>query len=172
MFLLPHVLYLFRKLPLPLLLVGIAKLQHSLNFFIWAARKLRLKTSILRTMAADLGAPNIKRYYKAVILDQVKQWWFLHPLTSWLQIESTTVPCTPHLLLAATWMNFHTPYLPMIKAITTIWKAITQTSMGYIWMPSDYYHSSPCNSYLQTYRFNTGFYQESRQLETYFTKKT
>lgn len=79
-----------------------------------------------------MGAPNIKWYYKAVILDQVKQWWSSHPTTLWHQIESTAIPSTPQLVLSATWMNFHAPrsYLPTVNAFIATWKAVCHTYQG------------------------------------------
>lgn len=38
-----------------------------------------------------------------------------------------------------------------------------------LWRYSQFFY---CNSYLQTYQFNIGIHQESRQLETYFIKRT
>lgn len=61
---------------------------------------LRKGISISRALAR-LGAPNIKLYYRAVLLNQTKWLWSPHPTTSWLQVESTALIQDHCLLLAA-----------------------------------------------------------------------
>lgn len=99
-----------------------------------ASYKPRLKSCLLSTPTAyaGLGAPNIRRYYKAVTLDQAKHWWTSHPTPSWLQIKSKTTSQPLYLLLAALWMNFHSPssFLLFVTATATTWKGMQQTSKG------------------------------------------
>lgn len=134
MFLLPYVLYLFRTLPVPILHTDIAFLQWIFNNFIWAVRKPRIKASLLNTPTKydGLGVPNLRLYYKAIILDQTKKWWDMSSLQPWTLIETTNLAHTPSHLLAAIWMGHHPPhsFLPTVNATIATWKSILQISNG------------------------------------------
>lgn len=103
MFLLPHVLYFFRTLPVPILQSDIAILQWIINHFIRAARKPRIKASLLNTPKAyaDLGVPDFRMYYKAIVLDKTKKLWDISSLQPWTLIEANAFAQTLSLLLAA-----------------------------------------------------------------------
>lgn len=121
MFLLPHILYFFRTLPL-------------LNHFIWAAQKPRIKPALLTIpwKFAGLGAPNRKLYYKVTILNQAKKWWSGDPGTSWLKVETSALIHHPSLIFTAVWLGFHPArsFLPIINATVSTWKALQQLSNG------------------------------------------
>lgn len=77
MFLLPHILNVFHTIPLPFLPSQLRKLQGLINAFVWQHKRPRLKRSILLTpvQQGGMGAPNIQAYYRAVLLDQLREWW-------------------------------------------------------------------------------------------------
>lgn len=134
MFLLPHILYFFRTLPLPILQSDVANLQRIINHFIWAARKPRIKSSLLQIPKtyAGPGVPDLRSYYKATILDQTKKLWDSTSTQLWTQIEALALTQSPSSILAATWIGYHPPrsFLPTVNATISTWKSIIQTSLG------------------------------------------
>lgn len=83
MFLIPHVLYFLRTLPVSILTTQLSSLIRVINTFIWDSKNPRIKhpTVCTATFKAGLGVPDIKQYYKAILLTQAKHWWSLseHP---------------------------------------------------------------------------------------------
>lgn len=103
MYLLPHILYVFRTLPIPFLRSHLNKLQAIWALFIWNGKCLRIKRSTLCSTISTggMGAPNISAYFKAIVLDQAKSWWQSDTQRSWQQIESTVLANNLELSLGA-----------------------------------------------------------------------
>lgn len=64
LFLLPHLLYLFSTLPVPLLASQLDTLQRILNKFIWEGKPPRIKQSVMYTAMSKAGMEdlNLKNY--------------------------------------------------------------------------------------------------------------
>lgn len=110
------------------------QLQGLINKFIWQQKKPRLKQNILLSPVqhGGMGAPNIHAYYKAVILDQLKEWWSPTSRKTWHQIESAAI--TPNLkhVLTATLLNLK-PQRHFLQSTTSalrVWTALTQQARG------------------------------------------
>lgn len=132
MFLLPHILYFFRTLPLPILQSDLAKLQNFLNHFIWGTWKPCIKFSLLCIPRnfAGLGSPNLKLFYKATILDQAKKWCSKTSKTPWLQVKTSAPTQDPSLILTVMWLGFQSAlsFLSAINVTVSTWKALHQHS--------------------------------------------
>lgn len=97
MFLMPHILHLFRSIPTVFLQDQCSSLEQLIYLFIFSDKHSRVCCSILYapTSAAELGAPEVKWYYKAYLLDQIKRWWAPSQQHLWLQIKEATIGSTP-----------------------------------------------------------------------------
>lgn len=103
MFMLPHVLCLFRTFPIPFLSANLKKIQVILNSLIWKGKCPCIKstTFLWPAKALGLGAPNITVYYKAFILAQMKMWWNPTFSLSWIQRKKTAMESDLKCALAA-----------------------------------------------------------------------
>lgn len=92
MYLLPHVLNMFRTTP-PSFYNPISTKYKLSNTYIWNGKHSGIKSATLckPTSAVGMGAPNVKAYFKATILDQSKTWWESNSQHTWLQIERTVL---------------------------------------------------------------------------------
>lgn len=134
MYLLLHILYTFRTLPLPILSTQLAKLQATLVSFIWNDKRSKLKCHILCTpsKSARMGAPDIATYYKATILDQSKAWWSPTQVPTWLQIERAALSTDPKIFLGALLLQLQPScsFLDTINATIRTWKSLLQQTQG------------------------------------------
>lgn len=130
----PHVLYLFHTISTTFLQDQLTTLQRILNTFIWNGKHPRVWRCILYapTNVAVIGTPEVKQYYRAILLDQFKRWWSssLHHL--WVQIEEVTIGCSTKQLLAALWLQLKLPhfYLSMVNTTIKALRSILQTPQG------------------------------------------
>lgn len=81
---------------------------------------------------AGLGVPDLRTYYKAVILDQTKELWDMSSSQPWTLIEATNLAHTPSHLLAATWVGYHPlhSFLSIVNVTIAIWKSFLQRAGG------------------------------------------
>lgn len=92
---LPHLLYLFRTLPIPLPNSYFNSLQTILNRYIWQGKKARCAFSrlIKHRRAGGVGHVHIQDDYFATVLAQLRNW--LTPeseqITLWTEIEQTQI---------------------------------------------------------------------------------
>lgn len=133
MFLLSHALYFFRTLTLPFLPADLAKMKKKCNTFFWEARKPRLKSLLSTPQPMPVSEPPTSTgttRQSSRTKPNIGGFRTLRP--PGFQIKSTAISRPPHLLLAALWMNFHTPHsvLSTVPATASVWKGIRQTSKG------------------------------------------
>lgn len=102
-------------------------LQHTLNNFIWHGKPPRVKQTTVCTMPskAGMGAPNLKNYYKALLLNQAQHWWSTNSHPLWVQIEEAALRNSAKPLLAAIWLQRHPApsFLATINATIKIWSS-------------------------------------------------
>lgn len=79
-----------------------------------------------------MGAPNIHAYYKAVVLDQLKEWWSPTSRKTWSQLESAALTTNLKHTLSATLLNLKPKhqFLHSITAALRVWTASTQQAKG------------------------------------------
>lgn len=79
-----------------------------------------------------MGAPNIRLYYRAVLLDQLKSWWTTSTQSNWKQIESVILTKDPKLFLSALLLDPTPGHFPLdtITASLRVWSAIPQMLKG------------------------------------------
>lgn len=138
------ILYYFRTLPIPLITYYLRELQSPLNLFIWALQCWRFRNKILYRTKSSTGmdVPNVKLYYHASILDQVKVRWSQLTEKQWAYIELATIGHSLKGLIGALSMGISipsTPYLTM-RADTRSWifsnsKHLQQFSSNYSSLP-------------------------------------
>lgn len=91
MLILPKILYLFRTVIIPIPSSYLQKLQILILAFIWNKNPLRCSTAIILApkRLGGLEAPNLKLYYSAAVLDQIKYWWSPSPDKLWFCLEAS-----------------------------------------------------------------------------------
>lgn len=134
MFLLPHLLYMFRTLPIPLFCSQLDTLQCTINNFIWDGNCSKVKHSIMctATSKAGMGAPNLKNYYKAVLLNQTQHWCSPSSRPLWAQIEESALHYPTKPLLVAIWLQHQTTpfFLSTVNATLKVWSSIHHQNNG------------------------------------------
>lgn len=133
MYLLPNVLNTFRTTPITFLQSHLNKIQAIITTFIWKGKHPRIKRAIMctPTWAGGMEAPNIKAYFKAIILDQARIWWKPASQHTWIQIERTVLSSCSKFYLSALLLHHGThTYLSTINAIVKMWRAIHQQTKG------------------------------------------
>lgn len=132
MFLLPHILYFSRTLPIPILQTDIVVLQKIINHFIWASRKPRIKSFLLPGPMWVLEFLTLGFTTRQLYWIKLKKLWNMDSLQPWTQIETGALTQNPSSILAAVWMGYHQPrfHLPTVNATITTWKSILQASAG------------------------------------------
>lgn len=129
---LPKLLYIFRTLPIPLPTTYLNSLQSILNQFIWQGKKARCSHSklIKHRSKGGMGHIDIKDYYLASIISQLKDWFQPTPTTLWSAIENNETP-GPNLTdwLFSTPVNNHSllQYSPPIQATIKAWRILHHT---------------------------------------------
>lgn len=106
------------ELPITFLQSYLNKIQAIITTFIWKGKHPRIKKAIMctPTSAGEMGAPIIKAYFKAIILDQARIWWKPASQHTWLQIERTVLFSCYNLHLSALLLSHqgtHTPTLAL-----------------------------------------------------------
>lgn len=94
MMLLPHLLYLFRSLPIPIRKTKLLQFQSSIIKFIWGSKGRCCSKDILFRLKSQggLALPNIWWYYQAAQLAQVSIVYLKGSKPDWLLIERQAVP--------------------------------------------------------------------------------
>lgn len=115
-------------------MLKLAQIQSILNTHIWQHKHPRLKKEILLSPVQNggMGAPNVHAYYKAVILDQLREWWAPTSTKTWTQIETMALTANPqHTLMAALLsLQPHRHFLLTVTAAIRVWSATAKKSMG------------------------------------------
>lgn len=91
MLILPQILYLFRILATPLPSKHIQALNTLLNEFVWQGKRARCPHALLvkHRRAGEMGLKDIRDYYLAVCLDQLKLWFSPLNLIPWTANKHT-----------------------------------------------------------------------------------
>lgn len=91
MLLLPKLIYIFRTLPIPLPNSFLKTMQNQMLKFIWAGKRARFSLQMQENhkQIGGLGVPNLKDYYTATILEQLKQWFANRDIKHWTHLEQT-----------------------------------------------------------------------------------
>lgn len=84
-------MYKYQKLPIPLPQVYFKTMNTILLRFIWQGRKPRTSISVLTQdkRQGNLGVPDLKNYYKWVLLSRVIDWAKNNKNKRWVELEST-----------------------------------------------------------------------------------
>ena len=130
---LPKIIYYFRCLPIPIPAKFFKQLNIKLRQFIWNKKKTRVAFSILTSITAHGGMnlPDIRNYYYAAILDQMKYWFSPQKDKLWLNIEQDSTKASDLYTLALANIvlpKVVNPNLLSIKATLFAWKHILSKS--------------------------------------------
>lgn len=132
MMVLPRLLYIFRTLPIPLSSSYLNSLQSILSQYVLQGKKSRYSHAKLVKHRSTGGMRyiDIKDYYNATILSQMKEWMNIIPTTLWSDIEN-------HMTLGTNFTNWlfstttHSPhfphYSPTVQASIKAWRALHLT---------------------------------------------
>lgn len=132
MYRLLHILYMFCRIPLPFLPTQLKILQLIINTFIWQHKKPGFKKDTLLTPVQRGGTPKVQAYYRAVVIDQIREWWLPTSNKTWTQIESTALKVNLKHILMATLHNFKPQhqYLNSVAAALRVWSASSHWTKG------------------------------------------
>lgn len=135
MMVLPRLLYIFRTLPIPLSSSYLKSLQSVLSQFVWQGKKSRCSHTklIKHRSTGGMGYIDIKDYYYATILSQIKEWMNTSPTTLWSDIENHMMPGTnlANWLFSTSTHNTHLfHYSPTVQASVKVWHALHITKLA------------------------------------------
>lgn len=168
MFLLPHVLYFFRTLPLPILQLDIATLQRIINHFIWAVHKPPHQVLFAQftqglcwtqnpwsqiVLQSNNTGPNQKAVGH-VLFATLVPWLKLWPLPKLLHWSYLQFGWDTTLLVTSFWQS-------TLQYPRGNW--FSKLRLGYTSWNSINFHYQPCHSYPQTYPFRNGPYEVSKR---------
>lgn len=127
MLILPQILYIFRTLPIPVPSIHPKTLNALLSKFIWKNRSPKCSRLLLirHRLAGGMGLVDIRNYFRASILTQLKSW--LDPKSNpvWKGIKQNLCP-TGNLstfLLLDVWRPFFLRGLPLtLQASLVAWR--------------------------------------------------
>lgn len=127
MFLLPQKLYIFHTLPIPLKNTYLKSLNSLLRQYIWGPRRPRCSKALLikHRSVGGMGLINIKDYYWASMLTQLKHWISPSPDILWSSLEQDLSPTRDlrNLLLLDIWKPYSLRLLPLsIQASLIAWR--------------------------------------------------
>lgn len=124
---------MFHTIPLPFLPTHLKSLQGIINAFIWQHKNLESRRTLSSPSTnGGMGAPNVQAYYRAVVLDQLREWWSPASNKTWIQIESMAVHANMKHTLTATLLNLKPQhhYLHSVMAALRVWSASIQRATG------------------------------------------
>lgn len=135
MFTLPKLLYLYRALPIVIPDTFFKSLQSMLRSYIWSHKKPRCPHSVTIRLkkAGGMGLPDVKDYYVAVLLDQIRHWFTPTLGKQWRHIEQSFITKGDlRTLLLAEWVTQTEYYIshPTITAALRVWTYFVSNIQG------------------------------------------
>lgn len=120
MILLPQILYLFRTLPIPVKKAHMLTINKVLRKFVWKDMKPHSSHTLLlkHKNAGGMGMTDLRDYWVATRLSQLRSWFNLSPDKLWIDIEQNASP-TPSLntlLLVDVWKPWPLKNVPPINS--------------------------------------------------------
>lgn len=127
MLILPQILHIFRTLPISLKSSHFKSLNALLQQFIWKSKRPTCSKTLLikHRLAGGMGLIDLNDYFRASILNQLKNW--ITPLPDTLSIEQVLSPTLDlcSLLLLDIWKPLPLHQLPFtIQASLIAWRAL------------------------------------------------